>query len=184
MWTVGSDGSASVLVTRLHATLDALLALDLSALPEGQVPQLVEQLVRAGHRLHAAQLDAIAALDAAGLPATSRHRSTARWVAERTRLGAGPAAAMVHQARALGTHLPATHEALAEGQISAGHAGAVAQVVRLVGVQHAVAAEPVLLDLAGEQTRRWCGARPRTCTPSSTPTVPRPPSTRLTATAA
>jgi hypothetical protein len=148
MVTAGASDNASVLVARLHETLDALLAHDLADLPAAQVTELVQQLVTAGHRLQAAQLDAVAALDASGVPAASRHRSTARWLAERTRLGAGPAAGMVHQARALHQHLPATRQALAEGQISAGHAGAVAQVVRLVGVQHAVAAEPVLLELA------------------------------------
>jgi hypothetical protein len=45
-------------------------------------------------------------------------------------------------------HLPATREALAAGEVSAQHVGAIAAVVRTVGVEHARAAEPVLLELA------------------------------------
>ncbi len=141
------DGPVA-LVARLHATLDALLDADLHDLPQAALPDLVTGLVRAGHRLVAAQLDAVGALDASGLPAASRHRSTARWVEARTRVGAGAAGGLVRQARAVRDHLPATRDALAAGQVSAQHVGAICHVVGLVGVEHARAAEPILLGLA------------------------------------
>ncbi len=141
------DGPVT-LVARLHATLDALLDADLHDLPQAALPDLVTGLVRAGHRLVAAQLDAVGALDASGLPAASRHRSTARWVEARTRVGAGAAGGLVRQARAVRDHLPATRDALAAGQVSAQHVGAICHVVGLVGVEHARAAEPILLGLA------------------------------------
>jgi hypothetical protein len=141
-------GGAAALVAGLHATLDALLAIDPADVVDGDLPDLVTELVRAGHRLQAAQLDVVAALDASGLPAASRHRTTARWVEARTRLGAAASSGLVRQARVLRENLPATRDALAGGEVSAQHVGAITQVVRLVGVQHAEAAEPILLELA------------------------------------
>jgi hypothetical protein len=144
----GAGPGAVALVARLHATLDALLALDPAEVVEADLPGLVTGLVCAGHRLAAAQLDAVGALDASGLAAASRHRTTSRWVEARTRLGTGAAVSLVRQARVVRDHLPATRDALAAGEVSAQHAGAVCQVVSLVGVEHAIAAEPILLGLA------------------------------------
>jgi len=136
------------LLDRLQRTLDDLLALDLTQVAQTDLPPAVQGLVTAGHRLHAAQLDAIGAFDAADLAAASRHRTTTRWIEHRTRATPGQAAAWVRTARAVRDHLPATRHALAAGTISAGHAAAITHVVHTVGVEHAVDAEPVLLDLA------------------------------------
>jgi hypothetical protein len=69
-------------------------------------------------------------------------------VEARTRLGTGAAFTLVRQARVVREDLPATRDALAAGEVSVAHVGAICQVVRLVGSGHARAAEPVLLDLA------------------------------------
>jgi hypothetical protein len=145
-----TDGGGGVvgLVAALHATLDALLAEDVSGLPVGVLPEVVRGLVAVGHRVHAAQLDAVGAFDAAGVAAGTAQRSTKRWVEHHTRASAGQAAGLVSVARAVRDHLPATRDALAAAQVSAAHVGAIAAVVRTVGVEHARAAEPVLLGLA------------------------------------
>jgi hypothetical protein len=139
---------AAGLVARLHATLDALLSLDLADVPQADLPGVVTGLVRAGHRVHAAQLDAVGAFDAIDMAAVSRHRTTTRWLEHRTRASAAQAAGLVASARAVRDHLPPARGELATGRISAGHAAAIAAVVRMVGVEHATAAEPVLLQLA------------------------------------
>lgn len=109
---------------------------------------MVTGLLRAGHRVHAAGLDAVAAFDAASVAVVQGSRTTRRWLEQNTQLSPGQAGAMVSTARALRDHLPATRVALAAGEISAAHAQAVTSVVRLVGVEHAVAAEPILLPPA------------------------------------
>jgi hypothetical protein len=143
-----NQGSGLVLLARLHAVLDDLLALDPADIPTVDLPELVTGLVRLGHRVHAAQLDAVGALDASGVPAGSAHRSTARWVQHQARVPAAQAGGLVASARTLREHLPATRDALAAGQISGQHVAAITHVVATVGAEHAVAAEPVLLDLA------------------------------------
>jgi len=136
------------LVARLHQTLDALLCLDLTQQPQADLPEAVTGLVSAAHRLHAAQLGCVGALDATGLPQASRHGSTARWLQDRARVSPTAASGLLRSARALRDHLPATRDALAAGQVSAQHVQAITHVVRTVGVEHAVAAEPILLELA------------------------------------
>jgi hypothetical protein len=139
---------AAGLVARLHETLDALLALDPTEMPEADLPGVVRDLVAAGNRLHAAQLDAVSAFDTADVAATTRHRTTKRWLEHRTAASTTQAAGLVSAARAVRDHLPATRDAAASGQLSPAHVSAVTAVVRLVGVQHARAAEPILLELA------------------------------------
>jgi hypothetical protein len=135
-------------LAHLHAALDDLLGADRADLARADLPALVEGLVTAGHRLYAASLDAVGAFDAAEVAGATRHRSTRRWLEHRTRVSAGQAAGLVASARAVRDHLPATRAALAQGQVSAQHVGAITHVVRTVGAQHATQAEPVLLDLA------------------------------------
>lgn len=144
---VGGGGPLDALA-RLNAALDDLLALRRADVSDVDLPALVQGLVTAGHRLHAAQLDAVAGFDAAGLAEVSAHRTTTRWVEARTRCSAGQAAGLVRAARAVRDHLPATRAALAAGRIGAGHVAAITHVLHTVGAEHAEAAEPILLDLA------------------------------------
>jgi hypothetical protein len=134
-------------LARLHAALDDLLS-QRDHLADHDLPDLVEGLAAAGERLHAAQLDAVAAFDAFGLAASSPHRTTSRWLEHRTRMPASQARAVAASARAVRDHLPHTRDALAAAVISRQHVAAIVHVVAAVGVEHAVQAEPVLLQLA------------------------------------
>lgn len=132
----------------LDGVLDHLLAADLSVLGADEHGVLVSRLVRHQNAQHAALLDAVAAFDASDIASTSRHLTTKRWLEHRTRLAPGTASALVRTARAVRDHLPDTREALASRSISAQHVGAITQVMSKVGVEHATAAEPILLSLA------------------------------------
>lgn len=142
------SGHAPTIAAELHAVLDRLLAADLSGLSSDEHSQLVTRVLRAQDRLHAGALDAIGAFDAADVAATSPHRTTKRWIELRTRTSPATASQLTRTARAVRDHLPATRDALGRGLISGQHAAAVVSVVSTVGVEHAVSAEPILLDLA------------------------------------
>ena len=140
--------SATGLVELLHGVLDHILSADLTVLSGDELGVLTSGLVRAGHRHSAAVFDAVAAFDAADVASTSRHRTTKRWLEHRTHLSPGVAGHLVRTARTLRDHLPATRDALGHGSVSAAHVSAITAVVGKVGVEHAVTAEPILLDLA------------------------------------
>jgi hypothetical protein len=136
------------LVELLHGVLDEILSTDLTVLGGDELAELMSALVRAGHRHSAAVLDVVAAFDSADVASTSRHRTTKRWLEHRTHLSPGTAGHLVRTARTVRDHLPATRDALADGSVSAQHVSAITAVVGKVGVEHAVTAEPILLDLA------------------------------------
>lgn len=142
------SGHAPTIAAELHAVLDRLLAADLSGLSSDEHSQMVTRVLRAQDRLQAGALDAIGAFDAADVAATSPHRTTKRWIELRTRTSPATASQLTRTARAVRDHLPATRDALGRGLISGQHAAAVVSVVSTVGVEHAVSAEPILLDLA------------------------------------
>jgi hypothetical protein len=128
--------------------LDRLLSADLSGLGADERTELVTRVVRAEHRLHAGVLDAVAAFDSADVASTTCHRTTKRWLELRTRISAGTASQLTRTARALRDHLPDTRDALARGRLSPQHVSAIVSVVNTIGADHAVAAQPLLLDLA------------------------------------
>lgn len=136
------------LVDLLHGVLDLLLDADLRELSGDELAVMTRRLVTMGHRQAAATLDAVAAFDAADVAAASRHRTTKRWLEHRARLAPGAAGHLVRTARALRDHLPATRDELAAGSVSTQHVSAITAVVGKVGVEHAVTAEPILLELA------------------------------------
>lgn len=142
------SGHAPTLADELHEVLDRLLSADLAALSGDERARLVSRTLEAEHRLHAAILDAVAAFDTADVAASSRHRTTRRWLEQTTRLPAGRAAHLTRAARALRDHLVQTRDALARGAISPQHCSAIVEVVRKVGADHATSAEPILLGLA------------------------------------
>ena len=148
MCSTAVAGETESLVTALHGVLDALLGADLEALPGSALGEVTAGLVRAQHRLHAATLKAVAAVDTAGVASATRHRTTKRWLEHRTRLSAASACHLTETARTLRDHLPATAAELGAGRITPVHVSAITSVVRTVGVEHACSAEPILLDLA------------------------------------
>lgn len=143
-----ADLDATALTRALDLVLDRLLEVELSGQSPEQHEQLVSHLVQVGHRHHAALLRAVAAFDAADVASVSPHRTTRRWLEQRTSMSPGSASQTCRTARALRDHLPDSHRALAEGAVSAQHVSAIAGVVAKVGVEHAVTAEPILLELA------------------------------------
>lgn len=112
-------------------------------------------VVGAGHRLHAAQLDAVAAFDTAGLAAPTRHRTTRRWLEHRAGCSVGQAAGLVCVARATRDHLPATREAAAAGQISAAD---VAAITGRGAPGHRRAAGPPRLPIGSRYPSRWASS--------------------------
>jgi hypothetical protein len=134
----------------LDGVLDHLLSADLSALTAQQHEALVRRMVRHQNAQHAAVLGAIAAFDAADVASTSRHVTTRRWLEHRSRLAPGTAAHLTRTARALRDHLPQTRDELARRAISAQHVSAITAVITKVGLDHAQAAEPILVRLARE----------------------------------
>ncbi len=145
---LAATAAPTAVAQQVHDLLDVLLGADLSQLGSQEHALLVTRLVRAEHRLHAGLLDAVAAFDSADVAATSRHRTTARWLEHRAGVSVGTAGHVTRQARALRDHLPATRDELAAGRITPQHVSAIATVLRTVGVEHAVDAEPILLELA------------------------------------
>lgn len=139
---------APTIAAELHAVLDRLLVADHTGLSAQEHATLVTRVVRAEHRLAAGVLDAVGAFDTADVAASTRHRTTRRWLELRTRMAPGTASHLARTARAVRDHLPATRDALADATISTGHVAAVVSVVSTVGAEHAVTAEPLLLDLA------------------------------------
>lgn len=108
----------------------------------------VAALIEAEHRLHAATVSSIGRFDAQDLAALTPHRTTKRWIEHTTRLSSVQASHLVRVSRALRDHLPKTHQALADGSVSGAHVSAICTVLREVGPEHAVTAEPILLELA------------------------------------
>lgn len=145
---VSATGHAPSIVAELHEVLDRLLGADLSGLSAAEHEQMVLGVLRAQRRLAAGATDAVAAFDTADVASTSRHHTTKRWLELRARESAGAASQLARTARALRDHLPATRDALADGQVSPQHVSAIVGVVGTIGSEHAVAAEPLLLDLA------------------------------------
>ena len=141
-------GHAPTIADDLHRVLDRLLSADLSTLSADDRARLVARTLEAESRLHAAVLDAVGAFDTADVAASSRHRTTRRWLEQTVRLPAGRAAHLTRSARVLRDHLGCTRDALARGAISPQHCSAIVEVVRKVGVDHATSAEPILLGLA------------------------------------
>jgi Domain of unknown function (DUF222) len=95
----------------------------------------------------------LAAIDAGGLAGADRGEqapSTAAWLRNRLHMSAGAAHSAVRTARALfGGALPETAAALCAGVISPAHAKVVADGTQVLPEHVKLAAEPVLLEMAG-----------------------------------
>src|SRR5215208_7723923 len=119
-----SDGSADGL-TALAAAVEQLAAQDLDGLSDAVRAERVLVLRRLldrreGHWL--AELAAVDARGAAGAEEGVQVGSTAGWLRQRLRMGAGAAASAVRTARALFRGpLPQTGQALTDGELSPTH---------------------------------------------------------------
>jgi hypothetical protein len=136
----------------LAAVIDQLATHDIDRLPDPVRAQRIQGLRQLANRLEGQWFKELAAFDARGAAATDlRHPtpSTAGWLRNRLRMGAGAAHEAVRTARALFRGpLPGTAEALVGGVISPAHARVLAQGTRQVPHQVAAEAEPVLLEAA------------------------------------
>ena len=136
----------------LPAVVDELAAEDLDRLPDTALAQEALALQQAMDRLEGQWLRRLAAVDARGAAGADQGQpaaSTASWLRNRLRLGAGAAREAVQTARALFRGpLPHTAHALTSGQLSAAHARVLAQGTRQLPDHVAADAEPVLVEAA------------------------------------
>src|SRR5215213_8341502 len=136
----------------LPAVVGELAAEDLDQLAESALAEELLALRRWLDGLEGQWLRRLAAVDVRGVAGADRGEraaSTAGWLRNRLRLGAGAAPEAVRTARALfGGPLPRTADALTGGQISPAHARVLAQGTGQLPDQLAAEAEPVLLEAA------------------------------------
>jgi hypothetical protein len=133
--------------------LEGLAAQDVDSLSDGVRAERVLRLRRLVDRLEGYWLQELAAVDARGAAGADQGiqaPSTAGWLRNRLRLGAGAASSCVRTARAVFRGpLTATGQALTDGVISPAHASVLAAGTQDLPAPTAVEAEPVLLEAAG-----------------------------------
>src|SRR5918995_3823446 len=136
----------------LAMVADQLAAQDLNRLPDAVVAERVLGLRQLVDRLEGQWLKELAGVDgrgAAGAEADQQVGSTAAWLRNRLRLGAGTAASAVRTALALFRGpLTATAAALTSGELSPAHAQVVAAGTHELPEHVTVEAEPVLVEAA------------------------------------
>ena len=136
----------------LAAAVDELAARDLDGLRDVALAERVLTLRRLVDRLEGHWLKELAAVDARGAAGADQDQqagSTAAWLRNRLRLGAGTATSFVGTARALFRGpLTATAKALADGTISVAHASVLAHGTHDLPDHLTVEAEPVLVGAA------------------------------------
>jgi hypothetical protein len=136
----------------LAAAIDELANEDLDRLTDATLVDQGQGLRRLADCLEGQWLRRLAAIDArsaAGADQGTPAPSTAGWLRNRLRMGAGAAHTAVRTARALFRGpLPATGAALVAGELSATHAAVLAAGTQDLPAQVTAEAEPVLLDAA------------------------------------
>src|ERR671910_2161609 len=143
---------ASEDLAALAAVADQLASQDLNRLSDAVRAERVLVLRQLVDRLESQWLKELAGVDAlgaAGAEADQQVGSTAAWLRNRLRLGAGTAASAVRTARALFRGpLTATAQALTSGELSAAHAQVVAAGTHPLPDQVTIQAEAVLVEAA------------------------------------
>ena len=136
----------------LAAVVDGLAGQDPSGLTDAARAERVLVLRRLLDRLEGQWLSELAAVDArgaAGADQSTQAPSTAGWLRNRLRLGAGAASSAVRTARALFRGpLPATGAALTAGELSPAHASVLAAGTHELPAHLTAEAEPVLVEAA------------------------------------
>jgi hypothetical protein len=136
---------------QVAAGLDALAAVEVTALPAAVLAAELVALDRAQARLAAERVRRLAAFDAADGPQADGAVTTASWLRQACRSGHRDARTQVRVAAAL-RGLPAVAAALAAGEISLAHAellaGVLPEVHARLGAVEAAGVEAVLLGLA------------------------------------
>jgi Domain of unknown function (DUF222)/HNH endonuclease len=136
----------------LAAARDDLAAQDLDGLPDAVRAGRVLELRRLLDQLEGLWLNELAGVDALGAAGAEQGQqvgSTAGWLRNRLRMGAGTASSSVRTARALFRGpLPQTAQALTGGAISVAHAQVLASGTQHLPAQVTAEAEPVLVEAA------------------------------------
>jgi Domain of unknown function (DUF222)/HNH endonuclease len=136
----------------LTADVDGLAAQDLDGLSDAALAEYALQLRRLLDRLEGHWLGGLALLDARGAAGADHGTpapSTAGWLRNRLRMGAGAASSAVTTARALFRGpLTRTAQALTSGELSAAHAAVLAHGTHDLPSGMAAEAEPVLVEAA------------------------------------
>src|SRR5918993_902896 len=136
----------------LVVVADGLAAQDLDGLSDGVRAERVlvlRQLLDRLEGLWLKELAGVEALGAAGAEQGQQAASTAAWLRNRLRLGAGTASSAVRTARALFRGpLTATAQAVCDGELSPAHAQVLAAGTHPLPDQVTVEAEPVLVEAA------------------------------------
>ena len=145
-------GPAADQLAALGAAVEQLAGQDLDRLADAALAEQVLELRRLLDRLEGHWLNTLAAVDgrgAAGADQGQSAPSTAGWLRNRLRLGAGAAAGGVRTARALYRGpLAQTGQALTAGQLSPAHARVLASGTQELPAHITAEAEPVLLAAA------------------------------------
>ena len=136
----------------LTAAVEELAAQDLDSLSDTVRAERVLGLRRLVDRLEGQWLRELAGVDARGAAGADQDQqapSTAGWLGNRLRLGAGAARGSVRTARALlRGPLPQTAAARMAGEVSPAHAKVVADGTQALPAHVAMAADPVLVEAA------------------------------------
>ena len=114
-------------VAGVHQAIDAL---DVSGLGEGEHGSVLRELERARRRLESAALKVLAAAEKARVGERSGHTGTGSWVSAQTRCGGAEGAAQSQLASDIDEGLPATGKGLEAGEISTEHARVIAATMR------------------------------------------------------
>jgi hypothetical protein len=160
----------------LAEVVDGLAVQDLDGLSDVVRAERVLELRRLVDRLEGHWLKELAGVDARGAAGAELEQqvgSTAAWLGNRLRLGAGTATSFVRTARALFRGpLAQTARALISGELSPAHAGVLAHGTRDLPDHVTAEAEPVLVEAAGRldppRLRRVLGHLQLVADPDST----------------
>ena len=118
-----APGHPGAVVSAVHEALDGVVV---DGLRPDQYAATIAELARARSRLHALELELVAAAEKARVADEAGCSSTGAWLSQQTRSGGAAAARAVKLATDLHDRLPVTTEALSEGTVSREHASAIA----------------------------------------------------------
>ncbi len=129
------------------ALVDALAALDPAGMGAGELAELLTGMDRELGRVRAQWLRHLATFDARGDASAVGGVSTTAWLRRTCRVDAREASRQVALARSL-RELPETRTAAEDGDITVGHAAAIHQASRKLGLDRVREVEATLVDAA------------------------------------
>src|SRR3954462_8292033 len=134
-------------VSELRSEIDGLAAVDVAAMPSAELGAHIRELCAARDRLDGQIERAITEFDTQGMCEADGAQSTASWLRGRCLLPGSEASARVRTARML-RELPRTAAALEAGDISLGHARAIAMLAADTDAETTRGVEEQLIEVA------------------------------------